>query len=126
MAANFVQTAVWQDAHALTARKVPQQARPRLLQMEDHCVIIRSVDVIDETIRSGLAAANFSLQQGIEAPLHITRGERASVAEFDAVVQVKDISCRVGNVPVLGQAGFYAQVLVASEKIIEEQSVNVL
>ena len=82
--------------------------------------------MIDETIGGGLGAANFALEQGIERPLHIARGERAAIVKRHAAMEVEDVGQRIGNLPALGQPGLHVEMLIASEQRVEEKLVNAL
>ena len=77
----------------------------RLLQVKNNREIIRRIDVIDKMVHRCLRAANLPLQQRIQRPLHVAGSERPAVVKLHAVMKMKNISERIGNLPALGQAG---------------------
>ena len=103
---------------------VPQQRGVRFLHVEDNREVIRSVEMIEKAKGCRFRATNLSSKQGIESPLHVARGQRASVVEFHASMQMKNIGERVGNLPALGQAGGNVEVVTAREQVVEDQIVD--
>ncbi len=75
--------------------------------------IIRRVNVIHELVNGCLGAANLSLRQGIECPLHIPRGQETAIVEPRPAMQMKNESERIGNVPALGESRRDIQILPA-------------
>src|SRR5207245_10361459 len=66
------------------------------------------------------------LQQRIECPLHIARGEWMAIMELDPVMQMKNISLGIRYFPSLRESRRDAQVLVAGKQIIKEEVVDAL
>ena len=104
LAADLVAAAVGHDADGAVG-KIPQQRGERFFEVEDDGVVVGRLDVVHESVDRRLGAANLSLQQGIESPLHVASGQRAAVVELHAVMQMKNIGQRIGNLPAFGQAG---------------------
>ena len=73
--------------------------------MKHHRVVIGRVDAIDQAIGGCFRTANLSLQQGIEGPLYVTRGQRSSIMKFHALMQVENVSAWIRDFPALGQSG---------------------
>ena len=88
--------------------------------MENHCELIRCIDMVHESISGCLGAANLALQQGLERPLHITRGKRPSIVELDPLMEMKDVSLGIRNFPAFGDSWSDAQALIPSKQILKE------
>ena len=79
---------------------------------------------LDLRVSAGLGAAQLAAEQGIEGPLHVARGQRLSVVKANAVMQVKDVGLRIGNLPAVGQPGLQVEMVVATNQRVEEQLVD--
>src|SRR5579862_9463429 len=123
LAADLVAAAVGHNAHGAVGQ-IPQESGERLFEVEDDGEVVSRVDAIYELINACLGAANLSLQQRIESPLHITRRQRAAVVKLYPVMQMKNISERVGNIPALGQTGSDVQIGATGQQVVEDQVVD--
>src|ERR1700678_4192976 len=101
MTADLVSTAVRDNSNG-TVRNIPQQSGEWFFEMKHNGGIVGRVKGSTEPIRGCLGTTNLSLQQRIESPLHIARGKRTAIVKLHALVQVKYVSKRIGNVPTLG------------------------
>ena len=123
MPRHFISAAVGHNADRAIG-EIPQQGGVRLFHVKYHGEVIRRIEVIHEAIGRRLGTANLSGKQGIEGPLHIARGERTPVVKLHAVMKVKDVGQRIGNLPALGQSRRDIQVVAAREQIVEDQVVD--
>ena len=80
--------------------------------------------MIDKAVGRGFCGDYFSVQQGIECPLHIFRGEWPAIVKANSGMQVEDVSERVWDVPLFGQAGLNIEVFVTCEQIVKDQIIN--
>jgi len=92
--------------------------------MKDHSEIVGRINVVDKAIIRRLGAANPALEQRIERPLHIAGGQSAAVMKSDAMMKMKNIGSRIGNLPPLGQPGNHVELIPACHQSIEQQGVN--
>ena len=125
MRRDFTSAAVGHDANRAIGQ-IPQQSGDRFLHVKDDGEVIGRIDAIDEAVDRRLGAANLALKQGIERPLHVARGERTSIMKLHAVMQMKDVGERIGNLPALGQSGRDIQIVAAREQVVEDQIVDAL
>src|SRR4029077_11597960 len=77
-------------------REIAQKGGIRLFHVKYHREIIRRLEVVDKSIGCRLGTANLSGKQGIESPLHVAGGERMPVVKLHSVMQMKDVSQRIG------------------------------
>ena len=124
MRGHFGAAAVGNDADRAIG-EIPQQSCGGLFHMKDDGVVIGRIDVIDEAVDGGFGGADFTLK-GIESPLHIARGERATVVELYAMVQVKNVGEGIGNFPTFGKAGSDIEIFAAGEEVVEDEIVDAL
>ena len=123
MPRHFVAAAIGHNPDR-AVRQIPEQGRVLFLHVEDHRDIVRRVDAVHERVHRRLGAANLALQQRVESPLHIARGERTPIVKRDATMQMKDVGERIGNLPAFRQSGSHIQIVSARQQIVEDQVVN--
>src|SRR5208337_929283 len=82
--------------------------------------------VIHETVRRRFRAANLSLEQRIERPLNVAGSKRTPIVKGYAAMEVKNVSQRIRNLPMLRQPGLNIQVLVARQQRVEKELANAL
>ena len=104
--------------------KIPQQACKGLFEMEDDGEIIGRINALHILISRGTRAADGAVEHGINRPLHVARGQRAAVVEADARAQMKNVGQRIGNLPACRHAGLQIEMLIATDKRIEDEHVN--
>src|SRR5262249_41590896 len=122
---HLAQAALGHNANR-TVGEIPQQSGEGLFQVEHNREVVRCVDVVDGAIDAGLGGADLSCQQGIERPLHVTRGEGSSVVKLYGRSNMEDVSKRVRNFPAFRECRFYVEMLIAIQQVIEDQAVDAL
>src|SRR5215469_10713394 len=94
--------------------------------MENHRVVIGRVNAIHRPVDGSLRGANPDLQDGVESPLYVASGQGLAVVESDSVMEVKDVSPGIGDLPALREFRLHVEVLVTSQEIVEDQLIDAL
>jgi len=106
--------------------EVDEKRSVRLLEMKNNGLRIGSFNVVDHAEGAALGRFVGGVEDEIESGFYVSRGERATVVEFDVGFEMKNVRERTGHFPRRREVAVEIHLGVAREQAGEDEAVEAL